>query len=158
MEFSHPDFSVEPAILINRAEINISLWYLLQRSFVVSSFEIQSPVVNLKRADDRSNVTALFTRLEERERDSASPTPGQEPSSSPQLFTDVSIYAPSLTIASGTLIVDHIVQIPENLALPTPLLIDDIHLEVFLEATEMQIFFDLTSLIVDIAKSVFSNL
>src|SRR5690625_7753996 len=39
MEFSHPDFPGEPAILINRAEINISLWYLLQRSFVVRSEE-----------------------------------------------------------------------------------------------------------------------
>lgn len=158
MEFSHPDFPGEPAILISRAEVNISLWYLLQRSFVVSSFEIQSPVVNLKRADDRSNVTALFTRLEERERDSASPTPGQEPASSPQLFTDVSIYAPSLTIASGTLTADHTVQIPENLALPTPLLIDDIHLEIFLEATERQIFFDLTSLTADIPNSTYGNL
>src|SRR5690625_7541401 len=56
MEFSHPDFAGEPAILINRAEINISLWYLLQRSFVVFYFDIHSPLVNLKRQYDRRNV------------------------------------------------------------------------------------------------------
>src|SRR5690625_6442237 len=100
MEFSHPDFSGEPAILINRAEINISLWYLLQRSFVVSSFEIQSPVVNLKREDDRSNVTALFTRLDERERDSDSSTLWIDPTSLTQLFKYVCLYDTALIISS----------------------------------------------------------
>lgn len=158
VEFTHPDFPDDPVLLVSRAEINISWWYLLQRSFVVSSFQVQSPVVNLKRADDRSNVTAVFTRNESGVSE-PDPADSEEGSASTlQIITDASVYAPLLSIDEGTLTADHSIQIPENLALPTPLLINNIYLDVFLEATEDQIFFDLASLTANIPGSEYGSL
>ncbi|MFU8812274.1 MAG: AsmA family protein [Balneolaceae bacterium] len=128
--------SDRPFITVGRAYVSVNLWQLLQRNIEVTRFELLTPRVELNTtADNRLNLVAALQQKTERE-----PSP---PGEFGMLFNRFYLFAPLLTVVDGTLEVDESVPLPDLVRRTNATRLDELNIEVFIESSEEQVFFDL---------------
>lgn len=141
--YSAGDIS-RPAITFENANVEVNWWDLLQKNLTINSFELQEPAIQLAYVNGDLNITRIFVQREKTE-----PTI-EEPEDdrfyeNVRLIDEINLYAPRLSIINGTLLSTDEVQTPELSQLPSPLNIQHLNTEIFLEITEAQLFADINN-------------
>jgi translocation and assembly module TamB len=127
--------SDDPVLAVREATIRISLWDLLQRVITIRSFELDDPVVHLKKSDDSELLTIqnTFAYQETRTRDR-----------SENLFERIQVYAPSIIIRGGELYATDIHDRgSDSLFPPASFTLNNIDADLFLELSSFQRFLDI---------------
>lgn len=138
VRFSIPDDSLNNIISFNEASVNISWWQLFQQNVEITSFRVSEPVVNISNLDSELNVQTLFTRKNKRNQTG-------EPSGIRSSFlNNLNFFVPEISVDDGSLFVDETIQIPEKSGLNTPFRAENLDIDVFIEVTENQLFFELS--------------
>ena len=145
-----PDLSV---LSFETMEIKITWWNLFQRTFTISSFEVNSPTLKLTMTeDDKLSIASVFSQIEP---ESLIP----ESQTERIRFLDrINIFAPIIQTNNGTIEVDQSIQLPEAMGLPNEFLIENLNFSIFLDLTDTQIFFDLPNFMAEIPNTEYEFL
>jgi len=133
-----------PVITFENANVDVSWWDLLQKNLTINSFELHEPAIHLAYIDEELNISKIFVQ---REREELNDSQSDDESfyENIQLIEEINLFAPRLSIINGTLLSSDEIQIPEISQLPTPLNVEHLNTELFLEITENQLFADITN-------------
>jgi hypothetical protein len=137
-ELSHPVVSFENAIL------SVSWWDLLQKNLSIRYFELHEPAIHLNKVNGELNLAKTF-----RQRESAEPASidDERPLHEQiRIFDEIDLFAPRLSIINGTLLTGAEIELPDELQLPAPLIVQHLNTDLFLEITDSQLFLDITGL------------
>jgi translocation and assembly module TamB len=145
-----PADTLNPVLSFAKADATINWWELLRQNLVISSFNLTSPALLLHQDKDGLGIINAFKPLTERE----------EPpeSRNPVFFNRFSIFAPSVGVDDGRMIIDESVNLPKQLELPVPLIVENLSFTVFLELSEKLFFFDLPDFVAEIPGSPYDFL
>ncbi|PKD45269.1 translocation/assembly module TamB domain-containing protein [Rhodohalobacter barkolensis] len=141
--FAAGDIS-QPAISFENANVAVNWWDLLQKNLSIESFELHEPAIQISQNDDGLNIAQIFIqrpRDEDRESEDDQ-APFYE---DVRIFDEIDLFAPRLSIINGSLLTSAGVEIPDELHLPTPLNIQHLNTDLFLEITESQLFADISN-------------
>ncbi|WP_234571360.1 translocation/assembly module TamB domain-containing protein [Rhodohalobacter sp. 614A] len=141
-----PSDSTLAVFSFDKAEVRVNMWELLQQNLSISSFEVSEPTFHLK--ENENGEITFFNALKQRELPEQ-----QQPDileGEIRILERIHIYAPEIKVLDGRIVVDRSVRLPEQLHLNPPFNVENVDLEVFLEVTESQIFFDLPNFYADI--------
>ncbi|MEX2455874.1 MAG: AsmA family protein [Balneolaceae bacterium] len=127
----------EPDLSLDRAEVSVNLWALLQRNIDINSLELYQPSANLYIVNGETNLSRIFQEKE---------ATGTSPQQTSNLLYRFDIYAPEISIRDGNIRFDESVEIPEQFGVSTPNTITEIHSDIFIESTERQFFIDILNL------------
>lgn len=140
-----PSDSMNPVFTFERAEVSVNLWQLLQQNLSIRTFEVSEPTINLTKRNDR--ITFFHALNQKRE-------PTEETNilegGEIRLLQRINIFAPSVSVINGRIEVDETINLPRQLHVQAPLNVENVSLDLFLEVTDSQIFFDLPNFIAEI--------
>jgi len=122
----------QPIFKCDSISFSVNLWELLSRHIRITSFEMQSPRIIFRSQGD---TTYTFTQALQRKK--------PEARGSSLIFKDLNIYAPLITIENGTVSVDKLHNVPQNILLPKPIVLDSLNTRIFLELSNYQRFLDI---------------
>lgn len=152
IRFTLPDDSLNSVLSINEASVNISWWQLLQQNLEITSFTVSEPVANISRIDSELNIQSLFTRTSERDKpDNISGAPSS-------LFENLSFFVPEISVNNGSVYIDDSISLPKKSGLVTPLRAENLNIDVFIEVTETQLFFELSRFETEMPGTPYNNL
>jgi hypothetical protein len=152
VRFTLPDDSLDNVLRFNEASVKISWWQLLQRNVEITSFNVTEPVANITKMDDKLNIQTLFTQTGE------SSEPGTVSEASSSFFENLSFFVPVISVNRGSVFIDETIQVPEKSGLSTPLRLENLNIDVFIEVTENQLFFELSRFEVDLPGTPYNTL
>ena len=152
VRFTLPDDSTNTVLRFEEASVKISWWQLLQQSVEITSFDVSEPVANITKIESKLNIQTLFTRTTERNQFA------EEPERSTALIQNLSFFVPEITVSNGSLYLDETIQIPEKTGLSTPLQAENINIDVFIEVSETQLFFQLAQFEADLPGTSYNSL
>ncbi|HMB98805.1 MAG TPA: hypothetical protein VKM36_10005, partial [Balneolaceae bacterium] len=152
VRFTLPDDSLNTVLRFEEASVKISWWQLLQQSVEITSFDVTEPVANLTKNESELNIQTLFTRTTERNQIAERP---EEPSA---LFQNLNFFVPEISVSNGSVTIDETIQIPKKTGLITPLLVENIDIDVFIEISEDQLFFQLAQFEADLPGTPYNTL
>lgn len=130
----------------DKAEVRVNLWELLQQNLSISSFEVSEPTFYLN--ENENEEVTFFNALNQRQ--------VHEPQQSDifegeiRILQRIHIFAPAIRVTDGRIVVTRSIDVPPQLHLQAPFNVENVDLEVFLELTDSQIFFDLPNFYADI--------
>jgi hypothetical protein len=139
-----PSDSLTPVFMFEEASVTIKWWELLQQNLSISSFEVQNPIIFISELEDGLNINRALTQ-----RSGVSDTT-QPDGNFPRILNRLNIFAPYLSIIDGEIVADASVQLPAQLNISTPLLLEKVNATLFLEVTETQLFADILNISADI--------
>ena len=143
-----PSDSTNPVLAFDDASITINWWELLQQNLAISSLKINGPDVQIGYNENQEiALVSAFRQREERQR-SLERQPDEI-----RLLQRLSIFAPSMGVDQGSVTFDSTVSLPDNLQLPSPLLIENVNFNIFMELSDHQIFFELPNFVAEIPDS-----
>jgi hypothetical protein len=135
-ELSHPVVSFENAIL------SVSWWDLLQKNLSIRYFELHEPAIHLNKVNGELNLAKTF---KQRESDVPAITDEELPlHERVRIFDEIDLYAPRLSIINGTLLTGDEIELPDDLQLPSPLIVQHLNTDLLLEISDSQLFLDIT--------------
>jgi hypothetical protein len=152
VRFTLPDDSVNSVLRFDEASVKIGWWQLLQQNVDITSFDVSEPVANISRINSELNIKTLFTRTTENSRLIESPE------EVPLFFRNLNFFVPEISVSGGTLLVDETIQMPERTRLRTPLRAENIDIDVLIEVSEDQLFFQLSRFEADLPGTPYNNL
>lgn len=140
-----PSDSTNPVFSFNRAEVSVNLWELMQQNLSISTFEVSEPTIYLTQKNDR---ITFFHALNQRrvQTEETNILEGGEI----RLLQRINIFAPSVSVTNGQIEVDETINLHDQLHIQAPLTVENVSLDLFLEVTDSQIFFDLPNFIAEI--------
>lgn len=142
-----------PVLSFDTMEIEITWWNLFQRNFTISSFELNSPTLNLTMADsDDLSVVTLFRQNEPEMIDLESR------SERVRFLEQISLFAPIIQVNNGIIDVNDSIELPEEAGLPNAFRVENLNFSIFLELSDSQIFFDLPDFTAEIPNSEYQFL
>lgn len=152
VNFTLSDDSLNSVLRFDEASVKISWWQLLQQNVEVTSFDVSKPIANISKIDSELNIGRLFTRSNQ-----ANQT--VENQENPAFFIqNLSFFVPEISVSGGSAFIDNTIQIPENTGLKTPLEAENIDIDVFIEVSEEQLFFELSQFRADLPGTPYDEL
>ncbi|WP_069132479.1 translocation/assembly module TamB domain-containing protein [Rhodohalobacter halophilus] len=139
-----------PVITFESANVDVSWWDLLQKNLTINSFELVEPAIHLARTDGELNIANIFVQAERVGTTEQNPEADDPFYENIRLIDEINLFAPRLIIVNGTMLSSDEIGIPEIAQLPTPLNIQNLNTEIFLEITEAQLFADITRFSADL--------
>lgn len=124
----------EPLAKCDRVTFSVDLWDLLTRRIRITSFNIDRPHFRFRSLGD-----STYSILEALQR--TKPVSNN----SGTFIKDLNIYAPVLSIKGGTVTIDRLHHIPDDLHLPDPIRLDSVNTQFFLELNKTQRFLDINN-------------
>lgn len=131
-----------PAISFENAMVSVNWWSLLQQNLSIESFELHEPAIHITKSGDTINIARIFVQRPSDEITGTDDTPFYEEL---RLFEQIDLFAPRLSIINGSLLTASDISIPDELHLPTPLNIQHLNTDLFLEITDSQLFADISN-------------
>jgi hypothetical protein len=147
-----PDDSTNVLISFDRANITVNWWELLQQNLSISSFEVDHPNIYLTKHNGDLNFNKAFKQRPAERRT----TPSD--SGTPQIFNEINILAPYLSISNGEITLDESIQLPEQLNIPSPLNVREVNTTLYFEFTDSQLFADIIDLSVELPGTEYGYL
>ncbi|MEX2435514.1 MAG: hypothetical protein WD735_02455, partial [Balneolaceae bacterium] len=139
-----PADSMNPVLSFQQANVTIGWWELLQQNLSIQSFEVENPVLQLSLSNDEITLLTAFKSIHSPERDPDSET------GNPQIFNRINLFAPQISVVNGQVNLDESIELPSFTKLSTPLTVENLNSELFLEITESQFFVDILSINADL--------
>jgi hypothetical protein len=139
-----PADSINPVLSFQQANVTIGWWELLQQNLSIQSFEVEYPELQLSLSGDELTLLTAFKSIHPTERDPDSET------GNPQIFNRINLFAPQISVVNGRLNLDESIKLPSFTKLSTPLTVENLNSEFFLEITESQFFVDILSINADL--------
>ena len=136
----------QPVFDCDSVAFSVNLWDLLRRRINVTRFNIKRPTIRFTSMGD-STYTVLQA-LQHRKIDTTK--------TRLLVFKDMNIYAPQLRMEGGIMNLDRLHYTPKNVEIPTPLQLQDVNMQVFLELNNDQRFLDIEQFHARIPKT-FAN-
>ncbi|MGF1668907.1 MAG: hypothetical protein ACFCU6_00560, partial [Balneolaceae bacterium] len=135
--FYLPEDSTEAVLSLEQISIKINAWDLLRRQLTISGFDMNKPNLELKRNPDTDlyTISEVFASKEGKKS-------GTE-SESPAWLKSYSIFAPLITIIDGSVYIQSLPAVLDDLELNPPFTVDNITASVFLEVNQEQRFLEL---------------
>ena len=122
----------QPIFQCDTISFSVNLWELLSRQIRVTSFNLRDPEIHFKSQDDSTyTIREALKRVK----------PGQRKPS--LIFKDLNIYAPVISIKRGTVTIDRLHNVSDEILLPKPIKLDSLNMRVFLELNSDQRFLDI---------------
>ncbi|NBC67304.1 MAG: hypothetical protein GVY07_16810 [Bacteroidetes bacterium] len=141
-----PSDSINPVFSFEKAEVQVNLWEVLQQNLSITTFEVTQPIIHLTERNDR---ITFFHALSQRRTQTQNETNFIE-GGEIRLLQRINIFAPSVSVVNGQVEVDESINLPEQLHIQAPLNVENVSLDLFLEVTDSQIYFDLPNFIAEI--------
>ncbi len=151
VRFTLPGDSLNSILRFEEASVKISWWQLLQQNVEITSFDVSEPVANLSRIDSQLNIQTLFTRTMPRDQT----VDGEQ--EIPILFQNLNFFVPEISVNTGSVYVDESIQIPEKSGLSSPLRVENIDIDVFIEVSDEQLFFELSRFSADLPGTSYNR-
>lgn len=123
----------EPALSLDKAEVSVNLWAILQRKIDINSIALYQPSANVYSENNEVNIAQVFYKRELSEPSSRQPS---------NFLYQFDIYAPEISVHNGTVQFSESIEIPKELGFSSPNTVTDIHSNIFIENTERQFFVD----------------
>lgn len=120
---------------INKINVGIDVWGLLQNKLSINAFKVQNPSVRLLA--DGSGSYTLSNALQKKD----PKTKTDQITSS--WIKNIEIVAPQVRINDGSFFIEKFYALPENINLPEPFKVHDINAGMFVELSEAQRFVDI---------------
>ena len=143
-----PSDSLNPVVSFDEALIGINWWELLRQNLSITSLQIKGPDVQV--GYDENEELALYTAF--RHKEERQPRQVRQPDDI-RLLQELNIFAPSMGIEEGAISFDSSIGFPEDLELPSPLHIENVNFDIYLELSDSQILFELPNFVADIPDS-----
>jgi len=141
-----PSDSINPVFSFERAEVQVNLWEILQQNLSITTFEVTQPTVYLTERNDRITFFHALSQRRTQTQEETNFIEGGEI----RLLQRINIFAPSVSVVNGRAEVDESINLPGQLHVQAPLNVENVSLDLFLEVTDSQIYFDLPNFIAEI--------
>lgn len=140
-----PSDSTNPVFSFDKAEVSVNLWQLLQQNLSIRTFEVSQPTIYLTNRNDRITFFHALSQKREQSEETNILEGGEI-----RLLQRINIFAPSVSVKNGRIEVDESIKLPDRLKVQAPLNVENVSLDLFLEVTDSQIFFDLPNFMAEI--------